>query len=82
MDAEAISTGEEARDALIRQVTSPCAGSIPPRNDRSRRHVFVEVAPAKFCGLLRQIDRWVRALNVEDAASLNATMEKIAQDRA
>jgi hypothetical protein len=34
-----------------------------------------------LCGLLRQIDRSVRALNVEDAASLNATIEKITQDR-
>jgi [acyl-carrier-protein] S-malonyltransferase len=43
----------------------------------------VEVGPGKvLSGLLRQIDRSVRTLNVEDAASLQATLDKIAQARA
>jgi [acyl-carrier-protein] S-malonyltransferase len=42
--------------------------------------VFVEVGPGKvLAGLLRQIDRSVRCFNVEDAAGLKATLEKIAQ---
>jgi [acyl-carrier-protein] S-malonyltransferase len=45
--------------------------------------VFVEVGPGKvLTGLLRQIDRSVRVFNVEDSASLQATMEKLAQARA
>ena len=84
VDAEAITTGDEAREALIRQVTSPVRWLDSIREMiEAGVSVFVEVGPGKvLCGLLRQIDRSVRALNVEDAASLNATMEKIAQDRA
>jgi [acyl-carrier-protein] S-malonyltransferase len=45
--------------------------------------IFLEVGPGKvLCGLLRQIDRSVRCLNVEDAASLQATIDKIALLRA
>jgi [acyl-carrier-protein] S-malonyltransferase len=84
VDAEAITTGDEARESLIRQVTSPVRwlDTIKEMIEAGVT-VFVEVGPGKvLCGLLRQIDRSVRALNVEDAASLNATIEKIAQDRA
>jgi [acyl-carrier-protein] S-malonyltransferase len=84
VDAEAISTGDEARESLIRQVTSPVRwlDSIKEMIEAGVS-VFVEVGPGKvLCGLLRQIDRSVRAFNVEDAASLNAALEKIAQDRA
>jgi [acyl-carrier-protein] S-malonyltransferase len=84
VDAEAITTGDEARESLIRQVTSPVRWLDSIREMiEAGVSVFVEVGPGKvLCGLLRQIDRSVRALNVEDAASLNAAMEKIAQDRA
>ena len=45
--------------------------------------IFVEVGPGKvLCGLLRQIDRSVRCVNVEDAPSLQAAIDKIAQLRA
>jgi len=83
VDAEAITTGDEARESLIRQVTSPVRWLDSIREMiEAGVSVFVEVGPGKvLCGLLRQIDRSVRALNVEDAASLNATIEKITQDR-
>jgi len=43
----------------------------------------VEVGPGRvLSGLLRQIDRSVRSFNVEDSASLQATLEKIAKARA
>jgi [acyl-carrier-protein] S-malonyltransferase len=46
-------------------------------------NIFVEVGPGKvLSGLLRQIDRSVRCFNVEDTASLQATLDKIAQARA
>ncbi len=83
VDAEAIITGDEARDALIRQVTSPVRwlDSIKEMIEAGVS-VFVEVGPGKvLTGLLRQIDRGVRVFNVEDSASLKTTLEKIAQAR-
>jgi [acyl-carrier-protein] S-malonyltransferase len=83
VDAESISTGDEARDALIRQVTQPVRwlDSVHEMIEGGVT-IFVEVGPGKvLSGLLRQIDRSVRALNVEDAASLQATLDKIAQAR-
>jgi len=84
VDAEAVSSGEEARDALIRQVTLPVRWheSVREMIDQGV-NIFVEVGPGKvLSGLLRQIDRSVRCLNVEDAASLKSTIDKIAQARA
>ena len=83
VDAEAISTGDEARDALIRQVTQPVRW-LDSIHEMLEAGVvlFVEVGPGKvLTGLLRQIDRSIRACNVEDAASLEAALEKIAQAR-
>ena len=83
VDAEAIETGDEAREALIRQVTRPVRwlDSIREMVDSGVK-IFVEVGPGKvLSGLLRQIDRSVRCFNVEDAASLQATLDKIAQAR-
>ena len=84
VDAQAITTGEEARDALIRQVTAPVRWLDSVREMiESGVTVFLEVGPGKvLSGLLRQIDRSVRVFNVEDCASLNSTMEKLAQARA
>lgn len=81
VDADTVTTGEEARDALIRQVTQPV------RWEESVRLLieegvtaFVEVGPGRvLTGLLRQIERSVQALNVEDEKSLTAALEKIAQ---
>ena len=83
VDAEAITSGEEARDALIRQVTAPVRWLDSVREMiESGVKVFVEVGPGKvLTGLLRQIDRSVRVFNVEDSATLNSTMEKLAQAR-
>jgi [acyl-carrier-protein] S-malonyltransferase len=79
VDASVVQKGEDARDALVRQVSSPV---------RWRESVeflvqhgvetFVEVGPGKvLCGLARQIDRNLRCLNVEDRASLNATRDAL-----
>jgi [acyl-carrier-protein] S-malonyltransferase len=83
VDAEAVASGEEAREALIRQVTLPVRWheSVREMIDRGA-NIFVEVGPGKvLSGLLRQIDRSVRCLNVEDSASLRSTIDKIAQAR-
>jgi [acyl-carrier-protein] S-malonyltransferase len=82
-DAEAISSGEEAREALIRQVTLPVRWLDSVRDMIERGvTIFVEVGPGKvLSGLLRQIDRSVRCFNVEDSASLHSTIERITQAR-
>jgi [acyl-carrier-protein] S-malonyltransferase len=83
VDADTITKGIEAREGLIRQV------SMPVRWEESVRllidegvNTFVEVGPGRvLTGLLRQIERSVAALNVEDEKSLAATVEKIAAAR-
>ena len=83
VDADTTTSGNEAREALIRQV------SMPVRWEESVRllidegvNTFVEVGPGRvLTGLLRQIERSVAALNVEDEKSLAATVEKIAGAR-
>ncbi|HKS82238.1 MAG TPA: ACP S-malonyltransferase [Candidatus Acidoferrales bacterium] len=84
VDAESVSSGDEARDALVRQVTQPVRWLDSVRDMiESGVTVFVEVGPGKvLLGLLRQIDRSVRGLNVEDAPSLQSSLDKIAQARA
>jgi [acyl-carrier-protein] S-malonyltransferase len=83
VDADTETSGDEARDALIRQV------SMPVRWEESVRllidegvNTFVEVGPGRvLTGLLRQIERSVSTLNVEDEKSLAATADKIAGAR-
>ncbi|HMD30267.1 MAG TPA: ACP S-malonyltransferase [Candidatus Acidoferrales bacterium] len=81
--AEVVENGDEAREALVRQV------SLPVRWEESIRalielgvDMFVEVGPGKvLSGLLRQIDRSVLCVNVEDEKSLQAGVEKLARVR-
>jgi [acyl-carrier-protein] S-malonyltransferase len=80
VDAAAIETGAEARDALVRQVSSPVRWleSVELLWQEGVR-TFVETGPGKvLSGLVRQIQAEARCLNVEDAASLNATREGLA----
>lgn len=79
VDAAAITSGSEARDALVRQVSSPVRWleSIE-RLLQEGVETFVEVGPGKvLSGLVRQIRREARCLNVEDSASLKATREAL-----
>jgi [acyl-carrier-protein] S-malonyltransferase len=79
VDADSIRKGEEARSALVRQV------SMPVRWEESMRmlldegvKIFLEVGPGRvLTGLMRQIERSVTTLNVEDEKSLVGTLEKI-----
>jgi [acyl-carrier-protein] S-malonyltransferase len=83
VDAAVITDGAEAREALIRQVT------LPVRWEESIRELieqgattFVEVGPGRvLSGLLRQIDRSVHSVNVEDAKSLQIALDRLAQIR-
>lgn len=83
VDADTIATGDEAREALIRQVTAAVRWeeSVRMLIDEGV-NTFVEVGPGRvLTGLLRQIERSVAALNVEDEKSLAGTMDKIAAAR-
>jgi [acyl-carrier-protein] S-malonyltransferase len=79
VDADTIRKGEEAKSALARQVT------MPVRWEESMRMLldegvttFVEVGPGRvLTGLMRQIERSVTTLNVEDEKSLAATLDRI-----
>lgn len=84
VDADIVASGDQARDALIRQVT----GSV--KWEQSVRlllfkgvRTFVEVGPGKVLwGLMRQIDRNPTSLYVGDEASLQKTLEHFAQVKA
>lgn len=79
VDAEHIFTGLAARTSLVRQVSSPVLWE-----DSIRRiidmgvDIFVEVGPGRvLSGLVKQIDRGKKILNVEDEKSLTATLEAL-----
>ncbi|HEV7797600.1 MAG TPA: ACP S-malonyltransferase [Pyrinomonadaceae bacterium] len=73
--AAIIRKGAEARESLVRQVSSPMRWleSIELLIQEGV-DTFVEVGPGKvLTGLMRQISREVKCFNVEDAASLKST---------
>jgi len=74
VDAALVQKGTDARDSLVRQVSSPVRWLqsiellIAEGVD-----TFVEVGPGKvLTGLMRQISREVKCFNVEDTASLKS----------
>ena len=73
--------GDEAREALIRQITLPVRWEDSIREMIEQGvNTFVEVGPGRvLSGLLRQIDRSVHSFNVEDEASLTNAQAKFAQ---
>lgn len=75
--AKPIEDAESAREALIRQVTGSVNWSDSMQLLIARGvQWLVEVGPGKvLCGLMRQIDRSKKCLNVEDEASLQKAME-------
>jgi len=74
-----VQTAEATKDALIRQVTGTvrwvdCVRALAGAG----AVVFVEVGPGKvLCGLMKQIDPALKALNVEDPASLEKTLAEL-----
>jgi len=74
VDATVIRKGAEARDSLVRQVSSPVRWlESMELLIKEGVDTFVEVGPGKvLTGLLRQISREVKCFNVEDAASLKS----------
>ena len=81
VDARLIQDAEQARDALIRQVTGAVqwVRSIQALVEAGVQN-FVEVGPGKvLTGLLRQIDRSKTGLNVENEQSLQKALSSLAE---
>ena len=71
----------ESRDALIRQVTGAVrwVECVQTLVTQGATH-FIEVGPGRvLSGLMRQIDRNQKALNVEDIASLEKTLTALVE---
>jgi [acyl-carrier-protein] S-malonyltransferase len=78
VDARAVTSADDARATLIRQVTAPVrwVECIHALQSAGATH-YIEVGPGRvLTGLLRQIDRALsaNASNVEDSASLDKTL--------
>jgi [acyl-carrier-protein] S-malonyltransferase len=80
VDAQIVRSAPSVRDGLTRQVTSPVRWEQSIRLLRSEGvELFVEVGPGKvLTGLLKQIDRQVEGLHVEDLASLRQVLGRLA----
>jgi [acyl-carrier-protein] S-malonyltransferase len=77
--AKPVEDAISSREALTRQVTASVKWSESVQLLISRGvQTFLEVGPGKvLCGLMRQIDRSRKAVNVEDEASLGKTLEYV-----
>jgi [acyl-carrier-protein] S-malonyltransferase len=76
VEGKLVTTAEEARNTLIRQVTGAVQWNKSMRGLAALGvQTFVELGPGKvLCGLMRQIDRSGTCMNVEDEASLQKTV--------
>jgi [acyl-carrier-protein] S-malonyltransferase len=74
--AEMTKRGGRERELLIEQVTAPVRWVESMRcMIHAGASTFVEVGPGKvLTGLLRQVDRALRCVNVEDAESLEKAL--------
>jgi [acyl-carrier-protein] S-malonyltransferase len=76
VDADLLTEGKRVMDVLVRQVTAPVRWEdVVRRLVKEGARIFIEVGPGKvLSGLIRRIAPEVRVLNVEDQASLDATL--------
>jgi [acyl-carrier-protein] S-malonyltransferase len=80
VDAQVVNAAAVVREGLKRQVTAPVRWEESMRRLRAEGvEMFVEVGPGKvLSGLLRQIDRSAECLRVEDVATLNEVVARLA----
>ncbi len=80
VDARVTTAPDELRDALVRQVSAPVRWLESMQVLMLNRvEPVVEVGPGKvLSGLMRQTNRELKSLNVEDAASLEAASAALA----
>jgi [acyl-carrier-protein] S-malonyltransferase len=78
-EARMLTSAAEVRESLVTQLRSPLLWEDSIRLMMSRGvEAFVEVGPSRvLSGLVRKIDREVRLFNVEDANSLEKTVEEL-----
>ena len=78
--AKPVEDADSSREALIRQVTGSVKWSESMQFLVARGvQTFIEIGPGKvLCGLMRQIDRSKKCLNIEDEGSLQKTLEFLA----
>ena len=79
VDADLLTEGAGVTDVLVRQVTAPVRWEeVVTRLVKEGAGTFVEVGPGKvLSSLIRRIAPEVRVLNVEDRASLDATVKAL-----
>ncbi len=79
VDARAIRNGPGARESLVRQVSQTVRWLESVEFLISQGvQTFIEIGPGKvLSGLVRQIDRSARCVNVEDEASLRAARQAL-----
>jgi len=80
VDARAVRSADLLRDSLVRQVSQPVRWleSVEFLISQGVK-TFIEIGPGKvLSGLVRQIDRSVQCVNVENEGSLRAAREAIA----
>jgi [acyl-carrier-protein] S-malonyltransferase len=80
VDAQVVTSASAVREGLKRQVTAPVRWEESMRRLRAEGvEMFLEVGPGKvLSGLLRQIDRSAECLRVEDVATLNEVVARLA----
>ena len=80
VDAKITTAPDELRDALLRQVSAPVRWLESMQLLLAQQtDTFIEIGPGKvLSGLMRQTNRDAKSLNVEDAASLEATVAALA----
>ena len=79
VDADLLTEGARVADTLVRQVTTPVRWEdVVTRLVKEGAGTFIEVGPGKvLSGLIRRIAPETRVLNVEDRASLEATLKAL-----
>lgn len=74
-----VTTGEEAKDLLVRQVSSPVMWEDSMRRLLAADYnTFIEVGPGRALnGFMKRIDGKARCFNVEDVSSLRKTLAEL-----
>lgn len=84
VDAAPVSTGEAARDALVRQVSRAVRfQESVERMVKDGVKLFVEIGPGKvLAGLIKRIDKSAKCVNVQAPSDFEAARAAIAEARA